>query len=152
MPSQFRPACPVVLWPARPRRCGSFENGGGPARKLSGCTQGPGERHRQGSLTKLNLDFLFTGWRSYQRQCQWNECRGLRWNVRDDSLIGFEQLVATTELVLLEPAMEHIGVHRMLRRQCRDGGARLLACRHQLGLELRRVSPVAASGRWSGNL
>jgi hypothetical protein len=38
------------------------------------------------------------------------------------------------------------------RCQYRDGGARLLASRHQFGLELRRVSPMTALGCLFGNL
>jgi hypothetical protein len=32
----------------------------------------------------------------------------------------FDQLVAPTALVLLEPAVQHIGVHPMMPCQCRD--------------------------------
>ena len=57
-----------------------------------------------------------------------------------------------TALVFLEPTVQHVGVHPLLPRQCRDEGSRLLAGRHQLGLELRRVNSMGASGRVSRNL
>ena len=60
--------------------------------------------------------------------------------------------MAATALVFLEPAVQHVGVHALLARQCRDGSTGLLACLHQLGLELRRVGPMRAPGRVSGNL
>ena len=57
-----------------------------------------------------------------------------------------------TALVFLESAVQHVGVHALLSRQCRDGGSGLLAGSHQLGLELRRLCPMRATGRVSGSL
>ena len=56
------------------------------------------------------------------------------------------QAVASVSLMLLEPAVQHIGVHPVLPCQCRDGHARLVASCHQFGFELGRVGPVGATG------
>ena len=63
----------------------------------------------------------------------------------DRSFTRFSQLMASTALVFLEPAVQNIGIHAMLPRQCRDGGPRMLARGHQFGFELRRIGPVGAS-------
>ena len=44
--------------------------------------------------------------------------------------------------VFLAPAVQHVGIHAMLERQCCDGGTRLHARGHQLDLELRGVGAV----------
>lgn len=53
--------------------------------------------------------------------------------------------------VLLEPAVQDIGVHPLAAGQCRDGGTRLLAGGHWFSLELSRVGSVGAASRvvWS---
>ena len=54
--------------------------------------------------------------------------------------------------MLPEPAVQHIGVHPVLAGQCRNGHARMLAGRNQIGFELGRVCPVGAPGRIIGDL
>ena len=58
---------------------------------------------------------------------------------------GIDKLMAPSAMVLIEPAVQHIGVHAMLVRQCSDGCARLVAGSHQLGLEGGCVSAMGAS-------
>ena len=59
-----------------------------------------------------------------------------------------------TQTVLLEPAMQHIGIHAMFTRCCGNGCAGLLARGDQLSLEMRAVDPASAWGTGAriGNL
>ena len=75
---------------------------------------------------------------------QWDrdECRNLTgsgYRLRD-------QRAACAALMFFEPAVQDIGVHPMLSRQCCDRHTCLLASSYQFGFELRRVGPVGASG------
>ena len=76
---------------------------------------------------------------------QCNERWWLIADANDRPPAGFGQLMASIALVFLEPAVQNIGIHSMLPRQCRDGGPRMLARGHQFGFELRRIGPVGAS-------
>ena len=44
--------------------------------------------------------------------------------------------------MLLEPAVQHVGVHAVLQGYCGNGRVRLLAGHYQFGLELARVGAV----------
>ena len=59
-----------------------------------------------------------------------------------------------TLTVLLEPAMQHVGIHAMFTRRGGNGCAGLLACGDQFSLELRAVDPASAGGMGAriGNL
>ena len=46
--------------------------------------------------------------------------------------------------VLLEPAMQHVGIHAMFTRRGGNRCAGLLACGDQFSLELRAVDPASA--------
>ena len=56
--------------------------------------------------------------------------------------------------VLLEPAMQHVGIHAMFTRRGGNGCPGLLACGDQFSLELRAVDPASAgdTGARIGNL
>ena len=56
--------------------------------------------------------------------------------------------------VLLEPAMQHVGIHAMFTRRGGNGCPGLLACGDQFSLELRAVDPASACGAGAriGNL
>ena len=56
--------------------------------------------------------------------------------------------------VLLEPAMQHVGIHAMFTRRGGNRCAGLLACGDQFSLELRAVDPASAgdAGARIGNL
>ena len=62
------------------------------------------------------------------------------------------ELMTATVRMFLQPTVQHIGVHSMADRQCRDGGTGLLARGHQLGLELAAVRPVGAAACVTGIL
>lgn len=55
-----------------------------------------------------------------------------------------ERLVKPAKAVLLQPAVQHVGVHRMLPGQACDGNAGLQASGHQFGFELCRVGAMGA--------
>ena len=48
--------------------------------------------------------------------------------------------------VLLEPAMQHVGIHAVFTRRGGNRCAGLLACGDQFSLELRAVDPASAGG------
>ena len=56
--------------------------------------------------------------------------------------------------MLLEPAMQHVGIHAMFTRRGGNRCAGLLACSDQFSLELRAVDPASAGGMGAqiGNL
>lgn len=49
--------------------------------------------------------------------------------------------------MILEPAVQHVGVHAMLEGQGGNRGAGLLACGQQFGLELRAIGTARARHR-----
>src|SRR5690606_238398 len=60
LPTRYRVrrACPSARLPARPRRCGSFEDAGGPACELQAGRARPRDAHRQCTLADFYLDRL----------------------------------------------------------------------------------------------
>ncbi len=48
-------------------------------------------------------------------------------------------------VVLLEPAVQYVGIHAMLQSQCCNGCSRLHASGHQPGLELRGIGAVGTA-------